>query len=210
MWAAWYNETGNPFYFLMGCFASLWTPETYIQTAVTLATAPIAAAQIAAAGLRSTVAAARVAVRQVAEEIIGVPIPTRAKGFAGLMPSEEAARYQRYWEDIAKPGSLSNRSAREWYLSKEADIPRLVDSSLPLEQQAKQAFGMRNALRTTSRNLMEDRKRATWLEKNEPNMKWEQVVSLHSSRGHTGDDLWRAIITSSQKSRASVNADLGL
>jgi RHS repeat-associated protein len=79
MWADWYNQTGNPMYFLMGCFASLWTPDTYIQTALTLATAPLAAAEIAVAGVRSTVAAARVAAKQVAEELIGLPLPTKPK-----------------------------------------------------------------------------------------------------------------------------------
>ena len=80
MWyAERYNATGNPIYFAGGLFASLWTPETYAQTAITLATAPLAAARIAAAGTKSAAAAARAAMKEVVEEVIGVPLPTKPK-----------------------------------------------------------------------------------------------------------------------------------
>jgi hypothetical protein len=57
---------------------------------------------------------------------------------------------------------------------------------------------------------MENRQKALELGQNEPNMTWEQVVKLYSSRGFKGDDLWKEIISSSQRNRASVNAELGL
>jgi hypothetical protein len=83
MWyAERYNETGSWYYMAGGLLASLWTPETYVQTAVTLATAPYVAAKIAAAGAQSAAAAARVAVKEVVEEAIGVPIPGKGKSFA--------------------------------------------------------------------------------------------------------------------------------
>jgi RHS repeat-associated protein len=75
-----YNDTGNPVYFLGGAFSALWTPETYLQTAIALAAAPYAAAEIAAAGAQSAMAAARVAARQVVEEVIAVPVPVGPRG----------------------------------------------------------------------------------------------------------------------------------
>jgi hypothetical protein len=121
----------------------------------------------------------------------------------------DAARYERYWANLAtKPGTLSNRSARAFYLSEEAQIPSLLNRSLPLEGQARQAFEMRNALRTQSRDLMSDRRLAESLGRTDPNMTWNQVVDKYSSR-YSGDALWNKIIGSSQKSRPSVDQSLG-
>ena len=74
-----YNETGAWYYAVGGSIAALWTPETYVQTVITLATAPLVAAEITAAGADSAAAAARVVVKEVAEEVVGVPIPIRPK-----------------------------------------------------------------------------------------------------------------------------------
>ena len=79
-----FNDTGNPIYFVGGVFAALWTPETYIQTALTLAAAPYVAAEIAAAGAQSAIAAARVAAKEVVKEVIGVPVPARPKFSSGV------------------------------------------------------------------------------------------------------------------------------
>jgi hypothetical protein len=46
---------------------------------LTLTAAPYVAAEIAAAGAQSAIAAARVAAKQVIEEVIEVPVPTRPK-----------------------------------------------------------------------------------------------------------------------------------
>jgi hypothetical protein len=75
-----FNDTGNPVYFLGGAFSALWTPETYLQTAIALAAAPYAAAEITAAGAQSVAAAGRVVARQVVEEVITAPIPVKLVG----------------------------------------------------------------------------------------------------------------------------------
>jgi len=121
----------------------------------------------------------------------------------------DLVRYEKYWNDLAtKPGTLSDRTARAFYLSEEARIPSLLDRSLPLEGQARQAFEMRNGLRTQARDLMADRQMADFLNRTEPNMTWNQVVDKYSGK-YSGDELWYKIIGSSQKSRASVNQQLG-
>lgn len=57
---------------------------------------------------------------------------------------------------------------------------------------------------------MADRNLANQLMKNEPNLTWEQLVNKSVNRGLTGDDVYRHIIDSSQRSRSSVNKKLGL
>lgn len=112
--------------------------------------------------------------------------------------------------DFPKNGTLSNVDARKWYLSKEAQIKELMDTSLPLDQQAKQAFNLRNYFRTRARELMSDRTLAEELMKTNPNSTWNQIVTKYQGQGFTGDDLWNEIIEASTRSRASVNKSLGL
>ncbi len=105
---------------------------------------------------------------------------------------------------------LSNVDARKWYLKQESKIPELIDKNLTIEQQAKQAFNLRNQYRTKARELMSDQKLAESLFKTDPNVTWEQLVQKQIDRGLSGDDIYKAIIESSQRSRTSVNEYLGL
>jgi RHS repeat-associated protein len=107
-------------------------------------------------------------------------------------------------------GTMNNVEARSWYLTQEKAIPRLIDESASLEGQARQAFSLRNEFRTEARNLMSDRKAAADLMKTDPNQTWNQVVRKYTDRGFKGDDLWKQIIGSSQRSRQTVNQSLGL
>lgn len=107
-------------------------------------------------------------------------------------------------------GSLSNVEARKWYLEHEAKIPDMIDSSLPLEDQAKQAYNLRNQFRTEARELMADRVTAEYLYKTDKNLTWEELIDKQKAKGFTGDDIYREIIASAQRSRKSVNKSLGL
>ena len=106
--------------------------------------------------------------------------------------------------------SLSDLDARKWYLSQEATIPDLIDYSQPLEQQAYQAFSLRNKFRTTARELMANRELAESLYKTDPNRTWQEMIQRQVEKGLAGDDIYKAIIQSSQRSRTSVNKLLGL
>jgi len=64
-----------------------------------------------------------------------------------------------------QPKNLTDREARAWYLSKEAEIPARINSGASLEEQAKQAFDMRNDVRSTARELMSNRTLADSLNK---------------------------------------------
>ena len=160
-----------------------------------------------------------------------------AQSTAGLASGiNEAAKSYRQWKEInvlknlkeggsgadfyVTPGgtaipkeyyhSLSDIDVRKWYLSQEATIPNLIDNSQSLEQQAYQAFSIRNEIRTTARELMADRQAAELLYINDPNKTWEQIIQRQIEKGLKGDDIYKAIIESSQRSRSSVNKSLGL
>ena len=124
-------------------------------------------------------------------------------------PGQNADSEGTYEREI-KPGTLSNVDTRKWYLEQEAKIPNLIDHSLPLEQQAKQAFDLRNQYRMQARELMSDRQLAESLNVTDPNLTWEQIIQKQIDKGLSGDDIYKAIIESSQRSRTSVNQLLGL
>ena len=106
--------------------------------------------------------------------------------------------------------SLSNVEARKWYLEQEAKIPSMIDSSLSLEEQAKQAFNLRNKFRIEARELMADRAIAESLYKTDPNWSWEKIVQKQVEKGLSGDDIYKEIIASSQRSKDAVNKSLGV
>ncbi|WP_415765245.1 hemagglutinin repeat-containing protein [Pseudomonas sp. ZB1P45] len=128
----------------------------------------------------------------------------------GAKAIDDSAAYTKWWDNVAQPKNLTDREARAWYLSKEAEIPSRIDTGLPLEDQAKQAFAMRNDLRSTARELMSNRNLADSLNKSDPNRTWSEIVNKYSSQGLSEDGLWRKIIEKSQSSRTSVNDGLGM
>ena len=132
--------------------------------------------------------------------------------FRGAVMGVNTAVAGKYYTGQAGGGkhSLSNVEARRWYLEQEAKIPDMIDKSLTLEEQAKQAFNLRNQFRTQARELMADRATAESLYKIDPNLTWEEIVRKQSEKGLEGDDIYKAIIESSQRSRKSVNKSLGL
>jgi len=128
----------------------------------------------------------------------------------GAKAIDDSTAYTKWWDNVAQPKTLTDREARAWYLSKEAEIPSRIDAGLSLEDQAKQAFAMRNDLRSTARELMSNRDLADSLNKSDPNRTWSEIANKYSSQGLSGDDLWRKIIEKSQSSRTSVNNGLGM
>ncbi len=109
-----------------------------------------------------------------------------------------------------KPGSLDKSQARNWYIQQEEAIPSKLDPNASLENQAKQAFDLRNEARTQTRILMKDQDIATKLNETDPNYTWQQIIDKYKKQGYTGDNLWNKIIESSQKSRASIDAEHGI
>lgn len=112
--------------------------------------------------------------------------------------------------DNIKKHSLSDVDARKWYLEKEKGIYSNIDKNLSLEEQAKQAFNMRNTYRTQARELMKNYILADKLNKTEPNLTWEKIIQKQIDNGLSGNKIYEEIIESSMRSRKDVNKKLGL
>ena len=86
----------------------------------------------------------------------------------------------------------------------------MIDKTQSLEQQARQASGLRNQFRTQARDAMSNRAGADALLGLKPNLTWEQLVKKYSDQGYSGDALYQEIIRVSQRSNVAVNQDLGV
>lgn len=106
---------------------------------------------------------------------------------------------------------LSDRAVRKWYLAQDAEIPYQIDHSLSIEDQARQACDLRNKNRTHARDLMRDQKKRRWLDKNEPNKTFEELIKHKmDDKGLTYEEAIEDILKTATKTRKSVNKQLGL
>jgi len=88
-------------------------------------------------------------------------------------------------------------------------IPGKIDTTLPLREQAMQAFNLRNAAKIDARAAMADG--GALLNKTDPIPTIQDVVRrAYQDKGLVGDDMWRSILESSPRSRTSVNQALGV
>jgi hypothetical protein len=85
--------------------------------------------------------------------------------------------------------SLSNYKARIWYKTTKANIGNIINKTKSLEIQAKEAFDLRNTYRGQTRQFMSDQNLAQYLQQNEVNRTWEQIVKKIQDEGYSGDDL---------------------
>jgi hypothetical protein len=108
--------------------------------------------------------------------------------------------------------AANNVAVRQHYLKTLEGIPGKIDGSLPIREQALQAFQLRNAAKVQARAMMTDRNAAALLDKTDPIPTLQDVVRkvYDGGRGPVGDDMWRAILASSTRSRSSVNQALGV
>ena len=108
--------------------------------------------------------------------------------------------------------AANNVAVRQHYLKTLEGIPGKIAGSLPIRDQALQAFQLRNAAKVEARAMMTDRNAAALLNKTDPIPTLQDVVRkvYDGGRGPVGDDMWRAILESSTRSRASVNQALGV
>lgn len=108
-------------------------------------------------------------------------------------------------------GKLGDKEARIWYKNQDERIPDLIDRSLPIEDQAKQACELRNKNRTAARDLMEDQAKRRELDKTDPNKTFEQLINHKmEDKGLSYDDAVADILKTATKTRKSVNKMFGL
>lgn len=121
---------------------------------------------------------------------------------------EEIAKMD--FEDIPN-GSLSDTEARMWYIYHDKEIPDMIDRSKSIEDQARQAFDLRNLNRTRTRDLMKDQEKRKQLDANEPNWEFEELVEDKMKRKTiTREEAIIDILLTATKTRKSVNKELGL
>ena len=102
-------------------------------------------------------------------------------------------------------GSLRAYQTRVWYKWQQSMIESRLDRSQPLEQQAKQAFEMRNAIRTQARKAMQDTAWAQHLFVNQRNITFSELIDKYQKRGLFGDHLWQEIIRAAMRSRDKID-----
>ncbi|WP_418232022.1 phage minor capsid protein [Butyricicoccus sp.] len=114
-------------------------------------------------------------------------------------------------ERVPDKFSLSNVAARKWYKEHDARIPELIDKSLPLEDQARQACELRNAFRTMTRDFMEDQETRKQLDRDSPNKTFEELIKHKMNDKHmTREEAIQDILKTSTKTNSKVNKELGL
>ena len=117
-----------------------------------------------------------------------------------------AQRVEKYGlPEKPKPQSLSAYQTRIWYKWQESLIGERLDNSQPLESMARQAFEMRNRIRTQARNAMQDVKWAKRLFAGEGNKTFEDLIEKYTDRGCLGDSLWEEIIAAAMRSRDNID-----
>lgn len=108
-------------------------------------------------------------------------------------------------------GKLGNKEVRVWYDFKDKGIPDIIDTAKPIEQQAKQAFGLRNSFRTQARDLMANQERRRNLDNERPNLTFEEIIAKKmKEKSMTREESLKDIIKTATKTNADVNKKYGL
>lgn len=103
-------------------------------------------------------------------------------------------------------GSLSDKVTRQWYVLHDKKIPDMIDRNQSIEDQARQAYALRNQFRTNARDLMLNQDERKWLDKSHPNLTFEeQVDKKMSDKGMTRDEAIQDILKTASKSNKKVN-----
>lgn len=106
---------------------------------------------------------------------------------------------------------LGNTEVRQWYVDKVSRIADGIDKSLPMEEQAKQAFEARNRLRTEAREMMADKKTKDKLDAEHPNTTFEELVQSKMKRkGMTREEAIQDVYRTATKTNEDVNRELGI
>ena len=118
--------------------------------------------------------------------------------------TEDLISEKPFSEILPLKGKMSDRAVRKWYLKHEAMIPSLVDNRLPIEEQARKVFGLRNLHRTQARDLIYGQK--LWAK-----FTFEELIESKMRRkGLTREEAVLDILKTATKTRKSVNKSLGL
>ena len=71
---------------------------------------------------------------------------------------------------------LGNAEVRQWYTNEVSKILDSIDKSLPIEDQARQAFEARNRIRAEAMNMMAEEATRKKLDIERPNKTFEELI----------------------------------
>ena len=104
-----------------------------------------------------------------------------------------------------------NRKVREWYISSISKIHDSIDQSLPMEEKARQAFEMRNRIKSEARNMMRDQNLRKTLDSSDTKKSFEElVVSKMERKSMSRDEAIEDVYNTAVKSNKDVNKELGI
>lgn len=132
---------------------------------------------------------------------------------SGIISLDKAGRESFAKKDYADVKNLraSNLAVRQWYNYHTAQIPDQIDRSLSIEDQARQAHGLRNTIRRQARDLMADQAARAHLDLTKPNETFEQTLARKMvEKRITRDQALMDIISTATKTNAKVNQKLGV
>lgn len=148
---------------------------------------------------------------------------SRAAGLPTKMERMSTAGYHRV-KSVSEVGNsilttginngnikLDNKTVRHLYVKRVKDIPNEIDRSKPLEQQARQAFDLRNKYKHNARIAMSDKEMVKLLEEKRPVPSFEHLLEDKMLRkGLSREEALQDIILTSSKTNADVNKEFGL
>jgi hypothetical protein len=105
------------------------------------------------------------------------------------------------------PASLDNIQTRKWYHNQLTQIPSKLDPNDSLQQQALQAFQMRNDIKMKARILMQDQALAQTLES--PKI-LKDIARNAYKNNYVADDFWEYMLNGSMRTNQKVDAILGV
>lgn len=104
-----------------------------------------------------------------------------------------------------------NVSIRKWYIENCNNIKYQIDTNASIENQAKEAFLLRNEYKIKARVAMSDRETAKLLNSKRPIKSFEDTIAEKMSRkGLTREEAIRDILETATKTNDDVNKALGL
>ena len=108
-------------------------------------------------------------------------------------------------------GKMSNIDVRKWYIAHNKQIPDLIDRTLHLIDQAKQACELRNKFKKQARELMADQEARKKLDIEDPILSFEELIAKKmKDKKISREKAIEDIIKTSTKTRKSVNDALGV
>lgn len=134
-------------------------------------------------------------------------------------PSNEGTERVRGPETSGASKPTSNADIRKWYLQKVGTIPELdkkwAAEGVPLEERARRAVAIRHEARLEARKMMSSPLEVAMLRARDfftygsiHGPSFDQLVKKAEAKGLQGDEVWKELIGSSNRTNQTVNQHL--